>query len=91
MQQRNQKEAQFTTELGEILKNLRENNLKYSINQLAYEYDFSKSNISKMERGLYNCKFVTIWKLSEALGIKCSELVKMLEEKLGDDFSLIDE
>ena len=44
-----------------------------------------------MERGLYYCKFVTLWKLSEALGIKCSELVKKLEEKLGDDFSLIDE
>lgn len=91
MQQKNEKANILTQTLGKILKDLRTNKAKCSINKFAFEYDFSKSNISKMERGSYYCKFITLWQLSEALGLKCSDLVKILEEKLGDDFSLIEE
>ena len=58
--------------------------------KLIYEYDRSRSNLNKIENSLTECKVVTLMKISEALGIKFSELAKKLEEKLGKDFTLID-
>ena len=89
MQQNDEKSIQFSKTVGELVKELRLTNTDKSLNKLADEYDISRATLSKLENGIHHCKF--IWQLSEALGIKCSELVKRLEEKLGDDFSLIDE
>ena len=47
--------------------------------------------MGKIERAEIDCKFVTFWKIAEALGVKPSEFVKILEDILGDDFTLIDE
>ena len=58
--------------------------------KLIYEYDRSRSNLNKIENGLIECRVATLMKISEALGIKFSELAKKLEEKLGKDFTLID-
>ena len=89
MQHSNKKTIQLAVTLGQTVKELRESTEGLTLNRLANE--LYKGTLSKIERGQHNCQFVTIWQLSEALGIKCSELVKILEEKLGDDFSLIDE
>lgn len=91
MQPNDEKSIQFSKTVGELVKELRLTHTNKSINKLADEYDISRATLSKLENGIHHCKFITIWQLSEALGIKCSELVKILEEKLGDDFSLIDE
>lgn len=91
MQQNDEKAIQFSKTVGELVKDLRLTNTGKSLNKLADEYDISRATLSKLENGIHHCKFLTIWQLSEALGIKCSELVKILEDKLGDDFSLIDE
>ncbi len=48
------------------------------------------SNLGKIEKAQIDCKFVTFWKIAEAYGLKPSEVVKMLEEELGEDFTLID-
>ena len=62
-----------------------------SLDRFANAYDINKGTLSLIENGISNCKFVTLWKLSEALGIKCSDLVRELEKGLGEDFTLLDE
>lgn len=91
MQQDGEKYLHFNKKLGEIIKEKRLQQDKSSIYKLAAEYGIDRGNFSRIENGIISCKFVTIWKISEALNIKCSDLVKMLEEKLGDDFKFIDE
>lgn len=91
MQQQNEKLLQLSLKLGEILKELRKNRSELTLEKLAYEYDIPKGTLSKIERGKQKCQFVNLWKTSEAIGIRCSDIVKMLEEKMGDDFTLIDE
>ena len=90
MQQADEKILLFNKTVGKLLKELRNNNSKTTINNFAREYDIDRGNLSKLERGIINCRLITAWKLSEALGIKFSEFAKKLEEKLGKDFTLID-
>ena len=91
MQYHNEKISFISLELGRIIKKLRKNKSALTLERLAYEYDIPKGTLSKIERGVRNCQFVNLWKISEALGIKCSEIVKMLEDELGEDFTLVDE
>ena len=87
MQQDNEKISIFNKAVGEIVKELRGKN---SINNFAREFDFDRGNLSKFERGLLNCRLATAWKLAEASGVKFSDFAKLLEEKLGEDFTLLD-
>ncbi len=91
MQENNEKTLELAKQLGIIIKELRKDDSKISLDRLAISFGISKGSLSNIENGNNNIKFVTLWKLSEALGVKCSELIKILEEKLGDDFSLLDE
>ncbi len=91
MQQVNKKTLQFWNAVGDVIRQLREENTQSSISKLAREYDMDRGNLSKLERGLIGCYLLTAWKISEACGIKFSEFAKRLEEKLGDDFILMDE
>jgi len=75
--------------LGEVVHKLRDKN-GYSINKLAYAYGLEKSMLSELEKGIREPKLITLWKLAEALNIKLSVLVKILEDELGEDFSIID-
>ncbi len=85
-----EKVLQFKVAVGEVIRELRtEKDL--SLTKLAYEYDFDKGNLSKTERGIYSIHFITAWRLAEAMGMKFSDFAKCLEEKLGDDFILMDE
>lgn len=77
--------------LGEILKKLREEKTGLSATKFAYSYDMEKSNVIKIEGAKVFCKLITIWKIANALGIKCSELIALVEKELGDNFTLIDE
>ncbi len=90
MQYKN-KNLYLTKNLGEIIKNERIKNANISLSKLAYEYDINKGGLSKIENGLVDCKFTTLWKIAEALGMKYSELVILVEEKIDKDFKLIDE
>lgn len=89
MQQEDKKILNFNKKVGEIIKELRAKN-GFSVNRFANSYEFDRGNFSKFERGLINCRLATAWKIAEALGIKFSDFAKILEEKLGEDFSLID-
>lgn len=57
---------------------------------LASENDISTSIISTLERGLKDPQITTLFKLSEALNIKTSELIKLIEKDLPERFSFID-
>lgn len=81
----------FKKTLGEVLKELRASSSSNSLNKIANEYDFDKGSLSKIERGFYNVQIITTWKLCESYGVKFSDFAKKLEEKLGEDFKLIDE
>ncbi len=90
MQQEDKKVLHFNKILGEVIKENRINKAKISLNKLAHEYDLDRGNLSKIENGILNCRLVTAWKISEALGIKFSDFAKILEDTLGSDFTLID-
>lgn len=91
MQHKDKKFLTFNTAFGIIVKRLRLEKDNISISSLARQYDLDRGNLSKIERGLASCTFTTLWQISEALGIKCSELVRLLEDELGENFTLIDE
>ena len=77
--------------MGEVFREMRCSGDGTSLTKLAYEYEIDKGSLSKLERGLYDCRVSTAWRLSEANGIKFSEFARRLEEKLGDNFKFMDE
>ena len=73
--------------LAKVIKELRGNN---SISRLSMEVDISKSIWSNIECAKRDAQLSTLWKISEALNIKPSELLKIIETKLGENFSFIE-
>ena len=90
MQQKDEKTVKLAQTLGAIIKDLRQNNLQCSINQFAHEYDLDVGNTSRVEKGSIDVKFVTLWKIAEALQIKLSTLVALVEDQLVNDFQFYD-
>ncbi len=72
---------------GNVLKKHRGTKSNYV---LSAEYDISTSLLSNLERGLKDPQLSTVFKLSEALGMKPNQFVKEIEDSLPKDFSLID-
>jgi len=90
MQQANSRRSKIVRKiLGEILLKERLKQRK-SARVLADEYDLQKSMISRLENGKNDPKLSSILSISEALGLKYSELFAMLEDKLPEGFTLID-
>ena len=90
MQHENTKKSAVILKLlSEELKKERERQNK-SIRLLAYEFDLQMSLLSRLENGVNEPKFISIWSVCEALGIKPSELLKRIENRLPKEFSLID-
>lgn len=72
---------------GRTLKELRG---KKSLYMLASEYEISTSLLNSLERGLKDPQLTTVFKVAEALGVKASEFVKIIEEGLPEGFSLVE-
>ncbi len=90
MQHENTKKSAVILKLlSEELKKERERQNK-SIRLLAYEFDLQMSLLSRLENGVNEPKLISIWSVCEALGIKPSELLKRIENRLPKEFSLID-
>ena len=75
--------------LAKILREQREKQGK-SIRLLADEFEIQKSLISRLENGVNEPKLISLWTLCEALDIKLSELMKMVEDELPPGFTLVD-
>jgi len=90
MQYKDEKILEIIKALGEIIREIRRGKREESLNLFAYSYDLNPSNLSRIENGQIEPKVTTLWKIAEALDIPLSELIRNLENKLGDGFSLID-
>ncbi len=75
--------------LAKVIRTKRES-LGKSQRVLADEFAFQRSLLSRLENGVNEPKLVSIWTVSEALGLKPHELIKLVEDELPDTFSLID-
>jgi len=68
---------------GKHLKRLREAR-SLSINMFAFENDFSKSLISRIERGHSDIRLSTLLKLADALEIPPAELLNFHNEQISE-------
>ena len=75
--------------LAKVIRTKREA-LSKSQRVLADEFAFQRSLLSRLENGVNEPKLVSIWTVSEALGLRPHELIKMVEDELPESFSLID-
>lgn len=91
MQYKDAKTLHLRKTLGNVIKVLREKRTGLSCTKLGNEYGINSKNLNKIENALIDCKLITAWKISEALGMKFSEFAKIIEDNLGEDFKLIDE
>lgn len=91
MQYTDEQSLYFRKVLGEVLKELREKNTNLSCNKFCDEYGLNDSNLGKIERAIIDCKFITLWKIIESMGIDFAEFVCLFKERLGKDFTFIDE
>lgn len=72
--------------IAKVVKNLR----KKSITKSTDEIGMGKSIWADLENGIKDPQFSTLWRIAEGLEIKLSELVKLIEEELGEGFSFIE-
>ncbi len=86
MQEEDEKKL-ITNACGKVLRKIRKQKSNYL---LGMEYGISTSLLNLIERGLKDPQLTTIFKLSEALGIKPSQFVKEIEKCLPEDFSMIE-
>lgn len=61
MQYKKDKTLHLTKVLGETVKELRIANTDKSMNRLEAEYDISRGNISRIERGKLDSQFSTVY------------------------------
>ncbi len=91
MQHVNYKNAEIIIKtLAKVIKEEREKQGK-SQRLLADECAFQRSLLSRLENGLNEPKLVSIWTIAEALQMKPSRLIGLVENKLPSGFSLIGE
>ncbi len=76
--------------LSRLVKKYREDNNK-SISLISNEVELSKSTWADLEKGSKDPQFTTLWRMSEALGIKMSELMMHIEKELPENWHLTDE
>lgn len=81
------KKLKLQKSLGKIIIQERRN---ISITQLSSAIELSKSIWSDVEKGKKDIQLSTFWRIAEALYIKPSELLAMVEKDLNDDFSFIE-
>ena len=76
--------------LGKIIKEEREK-MQKSQRLLADEYGVQKSLVNRIENGINEPKFLSLFTISEILGLKPSELMRKIEEKLPENFSMLED
>ena len=90
MQRKNLKSLYLREILGKTIRQIREEK-NVSANKLANEYEIGNGNLSRIENAVTDCKFITLWRIAEALNIKFSDLALCIEQNLDSDFKLMDE
>ena len=89
MQRKTNKTLYLRNKLAETIKALRISK-NCSGNNFANEYDIGNGTLYRIENALIDCKFITLWKIAEALDMKLSHVIKIVEDEVGEDFHLTD-
>lgn len=76
--------------LAKVIKEQREKQGK-SQRLLADECAFQRSLLSRLENGLNEPKLISIWTIAEALQMKPSFLIDLVEQELPKGFTLSEE
>lgn len=90
MQEKNEKTLHLALKIGALIKNLRIKAGYSSRNKFADEYGFDDANLYRIENGKVELKFVTLLKFLHAIDMSLVEFAKLLQDELGEDFTLID-
>ena len=90
MEYKNDKTLQLVKTLGKVIKNYRLEKTGKSLNTFSYEYELTPGNLSRIENGQIEPKIVMLWRISEALNVPLSEIIKQLEIEMNEDFSITD-
>ncbi len=77
-------------ELLKAISKVIKDNRKTSISRICNEIELSKSIWSELEKGRKDIQLTTFWRIAEAYDIKPSNLLKQIEETVGDNFSFIE-
>lgn len=72
--------------LGKVILEKRKS-VKKGINKFSFEYDIGNGLLSRLENGKSDVKISTLWKIANAMGVKLSEIIKIVEAELGEDFN----
>lgn len=91
MQHKNSKKAKIVVDLlGQVIH---EERVKLGKSQrlLADEYGVEKSLVNRMEKASNEPKIVSIFTVAELLGMKPSELLKRVEDRLPKGFSVLED
>ncbi len=75
--------------LGQLIKSLRKKTNK-SITLLTAEVGMTKSLLADTEKGIKDPQLSTLWRIAQGLNIPLSDIIKLLENELGEEFSLIE-
>jgi len=84
-----QKKKALLVALGKVAFKQR-HALNKGINKFSFEYDIGNGLLSRLENGTTDTKITTLWKLANAFGLKFSQLAKLIEEELPNDFNFYD-
>lgn len=86
----NSKKELLLSVIGSLIREKRTAQNK-GILLFSYEYDISNSSIAMLEKGKRDVQITTLWKLANALGMSFSEFARELENRLPQNFKLIDD
>ena len=90
MQHKNENTIHLIKEFGKQVRKKREAQNK-SQRLLALEYELDSGNLNRIENGKIDPKLTMLWRISEALQIPLSEIIKELENELKDEFHIIEQ
>ncbi len=81
-----QKKKVLLKAIGKIVFRERQK-LNKGINKFSFEFDIGNGLLSRLENGTTDTKITTLWKLANAFEIKFSELAKLIEKELPQNFN----
>lgn len=84
------REKEYCIKVGSIIRGLRKKLTGKSLCIFAYENDIPRSTLSRLERGEGELGLVTLTKVAIGFGCKLPELFKMIDDELGENFTLVD-
>ena len=89
MQHTDEKTEYLRKVIGKVFNEVRcKSNL--SCNKIENEYEIGRGIINRIENAKIDTKIITAWRLSEALGVKLSDIIKTVEDMVGNNFKITD-